>query len=508
MTDNSHNGPVRVRYAPSPTGDPHVGNLRTALLNWVFARHAGGQFIVRIEDTDRERMVDGAEDRILEALKWLGLDWDEGPQVGGPYAPYVQSERKALGKYAVAAQQLIDNGHAYECTCTPERLDEVRQRQRAEKKPTGYDGYCRNKSAEEMAADKAQDLASVVRFKVPLKGEVVFNDVLRGPLTFDPSLLQDFVILKSDGYPTYHLAHIVDDHEMGVTHVLRSEEWISSTPRHVMMYDGFGWEPPAFVHLSILLGPDRSKLSKRHGDTALLEFRDRGFLPGTMFNFLSLLGWSAGDDEEVMSREQIVEKFSLDGLNAAPSIFDITKLEWMNGVYLRQLGVDALAEMLLPELEARDGLPESILRPLDKEYVTSLVPLVHERLKVIDRAELSEMLSYFFQDEIDLDIAEVVQKGMDEAVTASALESAAMALESAETFEAEPLEEQFRALCVELDLKPRQLFGALRVSLTARKVAPPLFDTMVALGRGRSVDRVRRAAALLSETGARERTVS
>jgi len=497
MTDTSHTGPVRVRYAPSPTGDPHVGNLRTALLNWVFARHAGGQFIVRIEDTDRERMVDGSLDRILDALKWLGLDWDEGPGVGGPYGPYVQSERKALGKYGDAAQQLIDSGHAYECTCTPDRLDQVRQRQRAEKKPTGYDGYCRNKSDEEHAAEKAEGLATVVRFKVPLEGEVVFNDVLRGPLTFDPSLLQDFVILKSDGYPTYHLAHIVDDHEMGITHVLRSEEWISSTPRHVMMYEGFGWEPPAFVHLSILLGPDRSKLSKRHGDTALLEFRDKGFLPDTMFNFLSLLGWSAGDDEEVMTREQIVGKFSLDGLNAAPSIFDVTKLEWMNGMYLRQMPAETLSELLLPELEASDGLPASVSRPLDRDFVTSLVPLVHERLKVIDRTELAEMLGYFFQDEIAVDPDEVVQKGMDGPATASALESAAVALESAEPFEAESLEEQFRALCGELDLKPRQLFGALRVSLTARKVAPPLFDTMVALGRQRSIDRVRRAASLV-----------
>ncbi|MCX8252232.1 MAG: glutamate--tRNA ligase [Dehalococcoidia bacterium] len=497
MTDTSHTGPVRVRYAPSPTGDPHVGNLRTALLNWVFARRTGGQFIVRIEDTDRERMLDGSLDRILGALEWLGLDWDEGPGKGGPFEPYVQSERKVLGKYAEAAQQLIENGHAYKCTCTPERLDQLRQRQRAEKKSTGYDSYCRNKSDEEREADRAQGLATVVRFKVPLEGEVVFNDVLRGPLTFDPSLLQDFVILKSDGYPTYHLAHIVDDHEMGITHVLRSEEWISSTPRHVMMYDGFGWEPPEFVHLSILLGPDRSKLSKRHGDTALLEFRDRGFLPETMFNFLSLLGWSAADDEEVMTREQIVAKFSLDGLNAAPSIFDITKLEWMNGVYLRQLPVETLSEMLLPELEAPDGLPESISRPIDRDYLTQLVPLVHERLKKIDREELSGMLAYFFQDSIELVPTEVVQKGMDEAATASALESAATALELAKSFEAEPLEVQFRALCVKLDLKPRQLFGALRVALTARKVAPPLFDTMVALGRDRSVARVRRAASLL-----------
>ena len=503
MTDTIDLDTVRVRYAPSPTGDPHVGNLRTALLNWVFAKQAGGKFIVRIEDTDRERMVDGAEDRILEALEWLGLDWDEGPGKGGPFAPYVQSERKALNKYEDAARQLIDNDHAYECTCTAERLEQLRQRQRAEKKPTGYDGYCRNKSAQELAADIESGLTPVVRFKVPLEGEIVFNDLLRGPLTFDPSLLQDFVILKSDRYPTYHLAHIVDDHEMRITHVLRSEEWISSTPRHMMMYQAFGWEPPVFVHLSILLGPDRSKLSKRHGDTALLEFRDNGFLSETMFNFLSLLGWSAGDDEEVMTRQQIIEKFSLDGLNAAPSIFDSTKLEWMNGVYLRQLSVDALTDILIPELEAPDGLPPSITRPLDREFVTELVPLIHERLKIIDRSQLAEMLSYFFEDEIWLDTAEVMQKGMTEISTASALESAAAALESAEPFEAESLEQRFRALCEELELKPRQLFGALRVSLTARRIAPPLFDTIVAIGRDKSINRIRRAAALLSDSSKR-----
>ncbi|MDA1257038.1 MAG: glutamate--tRNA ligase [Chloroflexi bacterium] len=504
MSDKSTPGPVRVRYAPSPTGDPHVGNLRTALLNWVFARHAGGQFIVRIEDTDRERMVDGAEGRILEALEWLGLDWDEGPGVGGPHAPYVQSERKELGKYADAAQILIDNGHAYECTCTPERLEQLRERQRAEKKPTGYDSYCRNKSHEEREADKSQGLSAVVRFKVPLEGEVVFNDRLRGPVSFDPSLLQDFVILKSDGFPTYHLAHIVDDHEMEITHVLRSEEWISSTPRHVMMYEGFGWEPPVFVHLSILLGPDRGKLSKRHGATALLDYRDQGYLADTLFNFLALLGWSPGDDDEVMSRAEIVEKFSLDGLNAAPSIFDLTKLQWMNGVYLRKLPVDALAGMLAPALEAPDGLPAEISRPIDRDYLASLVPLVHERLKVIDHEEVADMLGFFFQAEIEVDPAELVQKGMDEATTASALKSAAAVIESAEPYEPDALEERFRALCAELELKPGQLFGALRVALTARRVAPPLFDTMVAIGRERSAERVRSAAALLSAAGTRD----
>ena len=511
MNDNSDTGssrPVRVRYAPSPTGDPHVGNLRTALLNWVFARHTGGQFIVRIEDTDRERRTEGAEERILEALKWLGLDWDEGPGVGGPHAPYVQSERKELGMYSEAAQQLIDSGHAYECTCTTERLEQVRERQRAEKKPTGYDGHCRNKSDAERATDRSQGLPVVVRFKVPLSGQVVFNDRLRGPVTFDPTLLQDFVILKSDGFPTYHLAHIVDDHKMGITHVLRSEEWISSTPRHVMMYEGFGWEPPEFVHLSILLGPDRAKLSKRHGATALLDYRDQGYLPEALFNFLALLGWSPGDDDEVMSRDQIVEKFSLDGLNAAPSIFDMTKLEWMNGVYLRQLPVETLAEMLAPALEAPDGLPASIARPIDRDYLAQLVPLVHERLKVIDHGEVAGMLAYFFQDEIEVDPSQVVQKGMDEAATASALESAAGEIETADPFEPEPLEVRFRALCEELGLKPRQLFGALRVALTARKVAPPLFDTMVAIGRDRSVARVRRAAMLLSGSGAHGQTVS
>ncbi|MEE8362690.1 MAG: glutamate--tRNA ligase [Dehalococcoidia bacterium] len=493
--------PVRVRYAPSPTGDPHVGNLRTALLNWVFARSAGGQFIVRIEDTDRERRVEGTLERILEALEWLGLDWDEGPRVGGPHAPYVQSERAGL--YRDAAQRLIESGHAYDCYCTPERLEAVRQRQRAERRSTGYDGYCRNKSDEEHAADRASGVPPVVRFKVPLEGEVTFSDLLRGPVTFDPSLLADFVILKSDGLPTYHLAHLVDDHEMEVSHVLRSEEWISSTPRHVMMYDALGWEPPVFVHLSMLLGPDRSKLAKRHGATALLEYRDQGYMPEALFNFLALLGWSPGDDSEVLSREEIVQKFTLQGLNAAPSIFDITKLEWMNGVYIRAMEPSKLAAALAPVLEdPKHGLPPSVPRPLDRGYVATLATLIQERLKVI--TEAPEMTRFFFEDEVALDASQVPQRGMDAAGAVAALQASLEPLASTEPFEPEPLEARFRALADELGLKAGQLFGALRVSLTGRRVAPPLFDTMAAIGRDRCLARVNRAIEAVAAPAADE----
>ncbi|MFW6175000.1 MAG: glutamate--tRNA ligase [Chloroflexota bacterium] len=495
MTETTHDtpgGPVRVRYAPSPTGDPHVGNLRTAILNWIFARSTGGQFLVRIEDTDQERKTPGAQERIMEALEWLGLDWDEGPGVGGPHSPYIQSERADL--YRAAARELIDNGHAYECFCTPERLDAVRQRQRAEHRPTGYDGYCRNKSESEREEDRASGQKPVVRFKMPLEGRVNVRDYLRGQLSFEAHLLDDFVILKSDGFPTYHLAHLVDDHYMDISHVLRSEEWISSTPRHVLMYQAFGWTPPHFVHLSILLGPDRTKLSKRHGATGLLDYRDMGYLPEAMFNFLALLGWSPRDDTEVMSRDEIVRRFRPEDLNASPSIFDVEKLDWMNGVYLRQMDHEGLTDLLMPELEK--GLPPDVPRPIDRDFVRKLAPLIQERMR--SPSEAPEMTTYFFEEDVDLDVSQVIQKGMDEASTAHALRRSVEAMREAEAFHPDPLEQRFRELCDELELKPRQLFGALRVALTGRKVAPPLFDTMSCIGRERCIRRLEHAVERLS----------
>ncbi|MFN3690353.1 MAG: glutamate--tRNA ligase, partial [Fimbriimonadales bacterium] len=294
---------VRVRYAPSPTGMPHVGNIRTALFNWVFARHHGGKFIVRIEDTDRNRYVDGSEQAILNSLRWLGLDWDEGPEVGGPHAPYYQSQRLEI--YHRIAHELVEAGHAYKCFCTPEELEQMRAQQRAQgASQTMYDRRCRKLTPAEVKAREDAGMPYVVRFKMPLEGTVEYEDLIHGRTVFQNKLTDDFVMLKSDGFPTYHLANVVDDHLMGITHVLRGDEWVSSMPRHLNLYKALGWEPPQFAHLPLLLGPDKQKLSKRHGAVEFTEFIREGYLPEAMFNFLAICGWNPGDDREILSREE------------------------------------------------------------------------------------------------------------------------------------------------------------------------------------------------------------
>ncbi len=346
---------VRVRIAPSPTGMPHVGLFHTFLYNWLFARHYGGKFVVRIEDTDVARLVDGAVEALLEALRWLGLEWDEGPEVGGPYGPYVQSERLPL--YREHAERLIAEGRAYLCYCSPEQLAELRADQERRRVPPGYDRRCRELTKAEHAAAAASGITPVIRFAAPPEGETTFYDELRGDITWENRLLDDFVLLKSDGYPTYHLAHLVDDHCMEITDVLRGEEWISSTPRHMLLYEAFGWSPPRYYHLGPLLGPDRKKLSKRHGAMSILEYRDEGYLPEAMVNYLALIGasYDATGTREIFSLAELVAAFDVHRLSKAGAIFDRTKLDWMNGYYIRQLPVSELARRLMPFLE-RAGL--------------------------------------------------------------------------------------------------------------------------------------------------------
>ncbi|MFC1848428.1 glutamate--tRNA ligase, partial [Chloroflexota bacterium] len=331
---------IRVRFAPSPTGHPHIGNIRTALFNWLFARHHGGTFILRIEDTDQTRKVEGALESILESLRWLGLDWDEGPETGGDYGPYFQSER--LGLYHKRFQQLLDSDHAYRCYCSTERLAQMRD-EMAERKESvrSYDRRCRYLSPAERVQFESQGIAPVIRFKVPLEGQTTFHDLIKGDITFDNSELDDIVLLKSDGYPTYHLANIVDDHLMEISHVMRADEWLSSTPRHVLLYQALGWEPPQFAHLPMILGPDKAKLSKRHGATSIVEYRDQGYLPQAMMNFLAMLGWSLDDKTEIFSAEELVQHFSIDRISKAPAVFNRDKLDWINGLYIRK---DAIIE--------------------------------------------------------------------------------------------------------------------------------------------------------------------
>ena len=484
---------VRVRYAPSPTGDPHIGNMHSALFEWLFARRHGGKFIVRIEDTDQERVVPGAVESILDGLRWLNIDWDEGPLVGGPYGPYIQSER--LDNYREMAERLIRQEDGYRCYCSRERLNEMRQEQERRDQPTGYDGRCRDLSPVQRQEMEAQGGPSVVRFAMPRSGTTRVQDLIHGEVEFSNELLDDFIILKADGFPTYHLASVVDDHLMKISHVLRADEWLPSTPRHLQLYRALGFTPPQFGHLPMLLGPDRDKLSKRHGATSVLEYRDQGYLPEAVLNFMALLGWSLDDRTEVMSAETLKENFSLERVSRSPAIFDQEKLLWMNGLYIRELTVEDLAERLTPFLER--GLPKELL-PVDRDYLLRIVPLIRERIKLL--SEAAEMITYFFQEEVDYDPADLVQRGMDQESTVAALRLARDELTAVKVFEHQLLEDTLRAAGITLGLAARQFFGTLRVAVTGRTATPPLFETMEVVGRERVLSRLGTAVVRLTSS--------
>ncbi|MCD6453530.1 MAG: glutamate--tRNA ligase, partial [Dehalococcoidales bacterium] len=456
---------------------PHVGNIRTALFNWLFARHHGGSFILRVEDTDLARKVKGAVEVMLDGLRWLGLDWDEGPEVGGKFGPYFQSQRLKL--YNEAAQRLIAQGDAYYCYCSSERLKQMRAEQVRRKQPPGYDRRCRNLTEMERAQKAAGGITPVVRFKTPLGGQTSFNDLIWGEVTFDHSTIDDFILLKSDGYPTYHLANVVDDHLMGITHVLRAEEWLSSTPRHLLMYRALGFAPPQFAHLPMILGPDHAKLSKRHGAVAITDFRSRGYLPEAMINFLALLGWSLDDKTEIFSKSELIANFSLERVKRTGAIFNWDKLGWMNGAYIRRLSGDELTRQVLPFLE-RD-LPPEVKRPLSVEYVKQIMPLIQERVRTL--AEVTPLVGFFFTPELSYDAKVLVVEKMTPELAIHVLEESRQRLSQLEGFDANSLEAMLRPLAVELGLKAGQLFGTLRGAVSGLKVAPPLFGSMAILGR-------------------------
>ena len=483
---------VRVRYAPSPTGYPHVGNIRTALFNWLFARHHGGSFIVRIEDTDVTRKVEDALETILDGLRWLGLDWDEGPEVGGKYGPYFQSQRLEL--YHKAAERLIAQGNAYYCYCSPQRLEEMRTEQARRKQPPGYDRHCRNLSQEERAQKESEGTTPVVRFKTPLSGQTRFTDLIRGEVVFDNNTLDDFVLLKSDGYPTYHLASIVDDHQMEISHVLRAEEWLSSAPRHLLLYQALGFESPQFAHLPMILGPDRSKLSKRHGAVSITEYQHDGYLPEAMVNFMALLGWSLDDKTEILSLQELIDNFALERVSQTAAIFNREKLNWMNGVYIRSLTLEDFTRRALPFLDS--GLPRRVKRPLSIDYVRQIMPLIQERARTL--SEVADLTQFFFVGELDYDSNLLIGKNMSQSSALKVLQTAQERLELKDTFDAESLEAVLRPLAEELGLKTGQLFGTLRVAVTGRTAAPPLFQTMNALGKERCLKRIQEALTKLS----------
>lgn len=475
---------VRVRFAPSPTGYPHLGNIRTALFNWLFARHHGGKFILRIEDTDSARKVEGTVEAIMESLLWLGLGWDEGP--------YFQSQR--LDVYHEITESLLQKGHVYLCYCSQERLEAMRQEQARHKQPPKYDRRCRDLTEQERTRPEATGVRPVVRFKTPLEGETTFCDLIHGSVTFKHDTLDDFILLKSDGYPTYHLANVIDDHLMAVSHVLRADEWLSSVPRHVLLYRALNWEPPQFAHLPIILGPDRARLSKRHGATAITEYQRQGYLPDAMTNFLALLGWSLDDRTELLSRDELIKHFSLERVGKTAAIFNRDKLDWMNGVYLRQLSLDEFVRQAMPFLD-RD-LPESVSRPLDEVLVRGVLSLIQERARTL--ADVPRLTGFFFEGELQYDIALLLGAKLEKRAAVQAIIIASERLKEVESWDAGALEAVLRPLAEELSLTTGKLFGLLRVAVTGCTAAPPLFHTMAALGREKTLSRLGAALQALS----------
>ncbi len=486
MTEDSQS--VRVRFAPSPTGHLHVGGARTALFNWLFARNQGGVFVLRIEDTDKIRSTEESTGGILSSLHWLGLDWDEGPGVGGEYEPYFQMQR--IPFYQAAMEQLLTTGKAYHCYCTQEELKSRRQAAMAEGRPPGYDRRCRHLSSGERAALEAEGKKSVVRFAMPMEGETVVHDLIRGDVHFANDQLDDLVIVKADGTPTYNFAVVVDDMLMRISHVIRAEDHLANTPRQIRIYEALGYALPQFAHVSMILGEDGTRLSKRHGATAVAEYRESGYLPEAMFNFLALLGWAYDDKTELMSRDEIIERFTLEKVTPSPAIFSKDKLDWMNGVYIRGLAGDDLARRLLPFL-ASAGLEA------DQDTVRRLVPLIQERVKLLSDAV--ELVDFFFTDEIVYEPQLLVGKKMGSSDSLDALRRALQVLEEVPSFDESALEDVLRALVDELGVKAGQLFGIIRVAVTGKTVAPPLFGTLSILGRERTLARLHTAEDLLAD---------
>jgi len=470
--------PVRVRIAPSPTGDPHVGTGYIALFNYVFARANQGRFVLRIEDTDRERSNTESERQIFHSLRWLGLDWDEGPDIGGPYGPYRQSERSDI--YKEHAKLLVEKGAAYYCFCTPERLAALRAEQREKKLQFGYDGACRELPAGKIREKLAAGTPHVIRLAVPRTGQTRVHDLVRNEVVFENAGIDDQVLQKSDGFPTYHLANVVDDHLMEITHVVRAEEWISSTPKHLLLYEAFGWEPPVFVHMPLLRNTDKSKISKRKNPTSLLWYEEEGFLPEALRNFLALMGWSFEDEREVFSLEEMISAFTWYRVATGAPVFDMQKLEWLNGLYIRDMDGPELVQRV------REVVPATC--DLDSAFMEQTMPIVQERMKRL--TDYMTVAGFLFADEVTPPIEDLIPKKTTRESAQLILAEAHAAFSDAEDWHTEALETRCRSLIERLGLKPRSVFMCIRVAVTGSSVSPPLFESMELLGRERSLARI------------------
>mgnify|MGYP000846040556 FL=1 len=479
-------GSVRVRFAPSPTGYLHIGGARTALFNWLFARHNDGKMVLRIEDTDQGRLKEDSVSQIISSLKWLGISWDEGPETGGDYGPYFQSER--LDKYTKECERLMAEGKAYYCFCTSEELEADKEADRKARRPHRYSGRCRNLTDKQIEKYKAEGRKPVVRFKMP-EGSTVVKDIVRGDVTFDNNLMDDFVIMKSNGIPTYNFAVVVDDHSMGMTHVIRGEEHLPNTPKQVLLYDALGYETPKFAHVPMILAPDKSKLSKRHGATSVEEFRDKGFLPEAIVNYLILLGWSPEGNTEIITLEDAAEQFSLKRVNKSSAIYDVTKLTWINGVYMRELPLEDVVGYALPFYINEGLIPEDYTEQ-DLEKVKSVADKVREREKTL--VDLAKASSYFFKFDYGYE-EKGVKKFFKKEGAADVLKSGLKALSSLDEFTAENAEKAYRGLIAESGIKSSKLFHPTRLALSGRTIGPGLFDIMILLGKEETLKRMEKA---------------
>ena len=475
---------VRTRIAPSPTGDPHVGTAYMALFNWAFARAQGGEFLLRIEDTDQARSTTDSEQAIFDSLSWLGLDWDEGPDVGGPHGPYRQSERRDL--YDEHIQRLLEAGHVFHCFCSRERLDEVGARQQAAKETTRYDGHCAGLSLEEARARVAAGEAHVIRMRVPDAGDCVFTDLLRGEVSIPYAQVDMQVLIKADGMPTYHFAVVVDDHLMGITHILRGEEWINSVPKHKLLYEYLGWEMPTLVHLPLLRNPDQSKLSKRKNPTSVHYYRDEGYLPEALRNYLALMGWSMPDEREIFTLEDMVAAFDVNRISVRGPVFDLEKLDWMNGQYLRALTPEAFAAEVSAWM-------------LNPERLSALVPLVQERVERL--SELAPLVDYLVGARKPLSEADFAHKHLDRDDVVRVLHHTLDQFDAMSGWARDDLFATCQALAKAMDLKFRDYLFPLFVAISGRGVSLPLFDSLVFLGAGLTRSRLRSALDVFAVSG-------
>ncbi len=487
--------PVRVRFAPSPTGHMHLGSGRTALYDFLLARKTGGQFILRIEDTDNKRYVPGAEEELMAGMRWLGIQWDEGPDIGGPYGPYRQSERKDL--YLKYARQLIEMGQAYYCFCTPERLEKVRQEQQQRKENTHYDGLCRELPLEEAQRRVDNGEPHVIRFKMPRTGSTTAVDMLRGPITVENRQLDDYILVKSNGLAVYHLAAMVDDYEMKITHVIRGSEWLPTFPLHALIVRAFGWPEPQWMHLSIFLKPSgKGKMSKREGaelakdgySIFVKDLQQLGYTPEAVVNWIALMGWSYDDHTEFFLMDDLVEKFSPDKLNPAPAAINFTKLDYFNGLHIRALPVQEFARRIKPFLvDAGYAVSDDVL--------LKVVPLIQVRLGGLD--EVVEMAGFFFRENVEPVREDLIAKGLTAEQSAEIARKSYQLLASCAEISTESAEPPMRALVEELGYSAGQVFGILRTAVTGQKVSPPLFESMEIIGKEKVLDRIQHAIKLL-----------